>query len=164
MRGHLRRKRAEGVEWGQVNPARRRAQRAQDRAKLRDRTPDEVAAARERLRPQGFKPCGRCRELLPLDAFGANRSTPDGLRGICRACDAAPKLLRRALPLWEERGTYACVYCDAPFEHVDHAHPRALGGTDDPTNLVPACAECNLSKNDMPLPVWLAYIGVPLAL
>lgn len=40
-----------------------------------------------------------------------------------------------------------CVYCGGPFEHVDHFIPLANGGTGWPSNLVPACAQCNFSKN-----------------
>jgi len=39
-----------------------------------------------------------------------------------------------------------CAYCGAPAEHIDHVIPRSQGGTDDPRNLVPACAKCNLTK------------------
>jgi hypothetical protein len=35
--------------------------------------------------------------------------------------------------------------------HVDHVTPVALGGTDDPTNLVTACAECNGGKAATPI-------------
>jgi hypothetical protein len=39
-----------------------------------------------------------------------------------------------------------CQYCGKPAEHIDHVIPRCQGGTDDPDNLVAACAFCNLSK------------------
>ncbi len=46
-----------------------------------------------------------------------------------------------------------CAYCRTRLElegawHVDHAFPRALGGGDEPLNLVAACAPCNLAKRD----------------
>jgi hypothetical protein len=34
--------------------------------------------------------------------------------------------------------------------HVDHVTPVALGGTDDPSNLVTACADCNSGKAATP--------------
>ena len=46
-----------------------------------------------------------------------------------------------------------CHYCgvdlnvDGPW-HVEHMMPRALGGNDDPLNLVAACVGCNLGKAD----------------
>lgn len=61
-----------------------------------------------------------------------------------------------------ERDDYTCRYCGVrpdPLRyyhdyarqwvsliHVDHVVPRSKGGTDDPSNLVTACAACNLSK------------------
>lgn len=40
--------------------------------------------------------------------------------------------------------------------HIDHVVPKRRGGTDDPSNLVAACADCNLAKyNRTPLE-WLA--------
>lgn len=48
------------------------------------------------------------------------------------------------------RDNHACRYCGATAPdvklHVDHVIPTTLGGTDDPTNLVAACAPCNTGK------------------
>lgn len=46
------------------------------------------------------------------------------------------------------RDNYTCRYCrsaDEPLT-VDHVLPVALGGTDDPTNLLAACRDCNAGK------------------
>lgn len=46
------------------------------------------------------------------------------------------------------RDNYTCRYCratEAPLA-VDHVTPVALGGTDDPSNLVAACRDCNAGK------------------
>ena len=43
-----------------------------------------------------------------------------------------------------------CVYCGNPASAIDHIIPLALGGTDDPENLVPACKHCNSVKHDVP--------------
>ena len=46
------------------------------------------------------------------------------------------------------RDNYTCRYCrsaDNPLR-VDHVTPVALGGTDNPTNLVAACQDCNAGK------------------
>lgn len=51
-----------------------------------------------------------------------------------------------------------CVYCgteDGPF-HYDHLWPVSRGGRNDPSNLVLACAPCNLSKADRSLLEWVA--------
>jgi len=48
------------------------------------------------------------------------------------------------------RDGFACRYCGATGSdselHVDHVVPEALGGADEPTNLVTACADCNRGK------------------
>lgn len=56
-----------------------------------------------------------------------------------------------------KRDGFTCQYCgrsrdqDGVKLHVDHVIAVAEGGTDDPVNLVAACAECNLGKSDKPL-------------
>lgn len=48
------------------------------------------------------------------------------------------------------RDGFACRYCGAKAPdvvlEVDHVIPTALGGADDPTNLVTSCASCNAGK------------------
>jgi hypothetical protein len=49
-----------------------------------------------------------------------------------------------------KRDSHTCRYCgakapDVPLT-VDHVTPTALGGTDDPSNLVAACRDCNAGK------------------
>lgn len=47
------------------------------------------------------------------------------------------------------RDNHTCRYCratDAPLT-IDHVTPKALGGTDDPGNLVTACRDCNAGKS-----------------
>jgi hypothetical protein len=47
------------------------------------------------------------------------------------------------------RDNHTCRYCratDAPLT-IDHVTPVALGGTDDPSNLVTACRDCNAGKS-----------------
>lgn len=50
-------------------------------------------------------------------------------------------------------GNGRCHYCGRQLVllgnwHVDHKMPKALGGTNDPLNLVAACAPCNRTKHD----------------
>lgn len=49
------------------------------------------------------------------------------------------------------RDDFACRYCGARAPEaaltVDHVMPIALGGSDDPTNLVTACRDCNAGKS-----------------
>ncbi|MBX6361983.1 MAG: HNH endonuclease [Acidobacterium ailaaui] len=75
----------------------------------------------------------------------------------------------RLLEYWDEIGAYNCYLCQQEFAaddviHVEHVMPRALGGTDDRANLLPAHAACNLRKHDADpweyLPVVLAERGI----
>lgn len=54
-----------------------------------------------------------------------------------------------------QRDGFACRYCGRrPPEvilHVDHVQPWSKGGPDDPSNLVTACRDCNLGKQDLTL-------------
>lgn len=53
------------------------------------------------------------------------------------------------------RDDHACRYCGAKAPDarltVDHVIPVALGGGDDPSNLVTACAGCNSGKSSVPV-------------
>lgn len=52
------------------------------------------------------------------------------------------------------RDGHTCRYCGAKAPdvalQVDHVIPVTLGGGDDPTNLVAACAACNSGKTSVP--------------
>lgn len=54
-----------------------------------------------------------------------------------------------------KRDDFTCQYCGRkPPEallHCDHVVPSSAGGSDDPTNLITACSECNLGKAAVPL-------------
>lgn len=50
-----------------------------------------------------------------------------------------------------------CVYCgsiEGPF-HFDHLYPVSRGGSNAATNIVLACAPCNLAKGDRTLAEWV---------
>jgi 5-methylcytosine-specific restriction endonuclease McrA len=40
-------------------------------------------------------------------------------------------------------------------QHLDHVHPLSRGGEDVESNIIPACAECNLSKGAKTLAEWV---------
>jgi 5-methylcytosine-specific restriction endonuclease McrA len=62
--------------------------------------------------------------------------------------------------MWAEWDAWACVYCGAPWEHVEHFWPLARSGTDDLSNLWPACALCNVTKADRDPWEYLRSLGV----
>lgn len=54
---------------------------------------------------------------------------------------------------------FRCAYCGVkpPRLDPDHVVPLSKGGPDSVTNLLPACAMCNSSKNAMSLTEWAAW-------
>lgn len=70
-------------------------------------------------------------------------------RGTLYECELREYVLAR----WEHR----CVYCQRthlPLQ-LDHVIPRSRGGSDRPSNLVPACQACNQQKGHQDLAVFL---------
>jgi 5-methylcytosine-specific restriction endonuclease McrA len=45
-----------------------------------------------------------------------------------------------------KRDEYRCAYCGHAATQVDHVTSLDKGGTDEPDNLIAACAACNLRK------------------
>lgn len=54
-----------------------------------------------------------------------------------------------------KRDKFTCQYCgcSAPDVtlHIDHIEPKSKGGSDDVTNLITSCADCNMGKSDRSL-------------
>jgi len=147
----------------------REAEAIRDRhARNRARTREQIAADRDRCHPDGLKHCPACWTLKPFSGFYAAAHQLDGLSAYCRTCQnrkaaalsPSSQLREAAAPHWAAFGEgHRCIYCHGPFEDVDHVVPRSAGGTDDPENLVPACADCNRGpggKFAKPLLVWAA--------
>ncbi|MFC9974448.1 endonuclease VII domain-containing protein [Spirillospora sp. NPDC127200] len=98
--------------------------------------------------PEGMKYCARCEEVKPVDAFGSNRSQPDGRTTYCRPChnrvvvenktrnhgSVRSYLLKLRYGITEaemkvlrERQGGICVIClGSPAVHVDHSHLTGL--------------------------------------
>lgn len=53
---------------------------------------------------------------------------------------------------------FDCAYCGEPAQTIDHIRPRIAGGSDDATNLVPACRSCNGSKGARSLESWVEWM------
>lgn len=56
-----------------------------------------------------------------------------------------------------------CIYCGHQAEHVDHIVPRSASGSDDRSNLAPACKSCNSSKGARPVEYFLRAHAQTLA-
>lgn len=128
-------------------------------ARFKSRTPVEVEAARNRLRPDGLKCCVKCKQKLSFDRFGPDLTSDDGLYSRCKACHSTAEKDRRArgdLTYWSSVGIpVRCYVCDLPHDHADHVVPTNLGGEDVRINKLPMCSEHNTSKQDTPLLQWL---------
>lgn len=61
---------------------------------------------------------------------------------------------------WALADAWACIYCGAPWEHVEHFQPLAREGTHTIENLWPACAFCNGLKADRDPWEFLRSLGV----
>jgi hypothetical protein len=97
---------------------------------------------------------GKAYFLEQSGSWAAYLECPDGeVRRFITAGKRGAKASRR--PVSQRfsvlaRDNYTCRYCgrSAPEVtlHVDHIIPVAEGGTDEPANLVTACADCNEGK------------------
>ena len=76
-----------------------------------------------------------------------------------RAIYAAGSLTTEEWAEIEEEFGGQCAYCGTgPGEQLDHVVPISKGGQHEASNVVPACASCNLSKNASSLLGWMARI------
>ena len=117
-----------------------------------------------------------------LTAIAGARRLLSGLRSASAANDAnweqtrfwpdlpvgrapRPRLISRRQQEVFARSEGRCHYCRTPLAldgrwHVEHMVPRALGGEDAASNLVAACAPCNLQKGDRTA---LEFVAAPRA-
>jgi 5-methylcytosine-specific restriction endonuclease McrA len=72
---------------------------------------------------------------------------------------AAKREAFKTRPMRPKRVIGICVYCGGPATSMDHVIPRCRGGSDDPTNLVPACQSCNASKRELTPDEWRANVA-----
>jgi 5-methylcytosine-specific restriction endonuclease McrA len=63
---------------------------------------------------------------------------------------------------WAAADSWACIYCGAPWAHVEHFYPLASGGAHAVGNLWPSCEDCNLEKSDSHPAEFLRSRGVVL--
>ena len=80
---------------------------------------------------------------VPRAPKPSRRARPDAVLSIKRA------VKHSALRDCGRRCVYCGVALAADSATLDHVHPRAKGGTNEPGNLVSACGGCNRLKGDM---------------
>lgn len=161
--------------WRKANAERVRtynaAQYAMDPAKHRARTAKHRATNPESARASQLLYAARYPERRR--AIFANYRKAHRME--CRAHREARRARKRSAP---GRGVTAsqllevlsgsaglCVYCvRRKILEADHIEPLIRGGEHDVENLTPACRQCNSSKLDTPLLVWLAKRASRLAI
>jgi hypothetical protein len=80
-----------------------------------------------------------------------------------RQPEAPRHIPRRRKEVFDKCGG-KCHYCGEVLTldgkwHIEHMMPRALGGGDDPLNLVAACVPCNLQKSDRTALEFVSKLG-----
>ena len=117
-----------------------------------------LAIARTVIRPShlGNRPPGMQRERR-VRQFGDPPARVAGTpvhRGLAQARQPTPARLRFTVL---QRDGFRCQYCGRTAAdpgvvlHVDHVVPVAVGGATSASNLVTACADCNLGKSSRPV-------------
>lgn len=97
-------------------------------------------------RHQWFSLAGRIAPTITVDERRTSRPAPHILQGAWLSLGIDPA---------------TCIYClHAPFQEIEHFVPRSRGGTNDLSNLFPACVDCNrgrrVGKHDKDPWEWLA--------
>ncbi len=151
---------------------RRSEQRRNRRGRLRHRQPRFL----NRRKPAGWLPpsilsrrqniltwTDRLSRLYPITGvrvenakFDTQKMVNPGIQGIEYQRGALRGTQIRAYVL--HRDNHRCVYCsrkNARLE-LDHIVPESTGGTGRPDNLAASCRDCNASKGNRPLEVFLA--------
>lgn len=128
-------------QWRQANPDKDRAakrawaQRNAETQNARRRTEEGKAKQREWAQKHYAE-----KKIEYIQRGRIVREVEAGAEGFC----SIEQLLLRI-----EYYDGMCAYCRVkPYEHIDHVKPLALGGSGWPSNLRPACAHCNISKNN----------------
>jgi len=98
--------------------------------------------------------CDICRRLAedPVERSAAARRRGHRRRAIQVGAEIAGPVSTETYARILASGP--CVYDGRPAEHVDHVRPLSRGGAEHESNLVPACAKCNMSKNARLLTEW----------
>lgn len=92
-----------------------------------------------------------------VDAQAERKRAADRERMRARHAECPPDLWLQLRAQVFERDGYRCVYCGDASEplHCDHVLPFSKGGQSTLSNLVTACAPCNISKGARTPEEWL---------
>lgn len=165
------RRKALHAEWRKRNPEKLRAW-----AKIfRDASP-----ARQREYQRKWEKANAPK--IAAYRAGYRKANREKVRGLCRdwrkenpdyllAASAGRRALKSAAPgrgvsidewrIIKDGSLGLCAYCierrPLAMEHID---PIIRGGAHDPENVTTACKQCNTSKRDTPLLIWLARLAL----
>ena len=101
--------------------------------------------------------------MITLRILGLNPNMGGSMLGLCPISNYRRDLhrWRRAVISQKLREEILlsgdCAYCGGVPTQVDHILPRSRGGTDDPSNLAPACKCCNMEKLNFTPDEYRAY-------
>ena len=101
---------------------------------------------------EGLKCVGKRRERASFHADRHSQAAASRPRRIKKLGYPSEWAATRA-KVFALKGSH-CVYCGADASHVDHQTPRSRGGSNDISNLVPACAKCNIAKGSKTVGEW----------
>ena len=131
------------------------------------RRTDPILLAKRRERDKDYYYRNRERRIANVKAYEIANAAKVRLWKQVRAARRRSKELSnggsftRQQWLWRlEFYGFRCAYCGCEVAeetaHIDHVIPVSKGGPNWPSNLVPSCCKCNLSKHVKSiLPLWL---------
>jgi 5-methylcytosine-specific restriction endonuclease McrA len=107
-----------------------------------------------------MKACRLCGRERPATEYVNSKGKPSStLTHKRRAEDYGVEHVAYSRTEIFKRWHNACAYCGSWATHLDHVEPLSRGGADVESNMVPACAPCNLSKGAKTLAEWSETFG-----
>lgn len=150
---------ANNKAWREANPEKRRADlrewKRNNRERCRAKYKEYYESNRERILA-GFRE--RDRKRLHDPKYRSLKRLKDQRRRATKWGVDSERFTREDLrEYWSDLGIDpdVCFYCgDDDHEHDDHVVPLSRGGTHTMRNMLPSCAECNMSKCAKLLSEW----------
>ncbi|WP_353961838.1 HNH endonuclease [Streptomyces sp. NBC_01500] len=127
---------------------------------------DSFLAGKAKKPSSACAPCRRAKQKQHIKGYYA-RMSPDERHRVThkrRADSYGVEHVAYSRTAILKRWGYACAYCGSHATHLDHVHPLSKGGADVESNILPACAGCNLSKGAKTLAEWSLTFGPDPAL